>query len=87
MQLKHTNFTGLLALVGTVAGFALAGIFYSEGSWLAVPFLIAGSVSFLLVIRYIYNFLKYSPYGNIPDEEARSIYWGEEAPPADQEKK
>lgn len=74
MKIRYTNLVGLLSLIGTVAGLILIGIFYPVYPLLAIPFGLLAIISFVIFVKFVIHFLKYSPYGDIPDEEARASY-------------
>jgi hypothetical protein len=74
MKLKYTNLLGLLAILGTVTGLVGIGIFYPIHPLLAIPFGILALGSFILFVKFVYNFIYYHPLGEIPDDEARAHY-------------
>lgn len=74
MRLKYTNFLGLLAIIGTVAGLVGIGISYRVHPLLAVPFAALALGSFIIFVKFVYHFIYYHPLGEIPDEEAKASY-------------
>lgn len=78
MKIKYTNLVGLLTLLGTVAGLVATGIVYPINPYAAIPFALLAIVSFVLFVKFVYNFLTYSPSGYIPDEEAKALYSDDE---------
>jgi hypothetical protein len=74
MKLKYTNFLALLTIIGTVTGLVGIGIFYPIHPLLAVPFAILALGSFIIFVKFVYNFIYYHPLGEIPDEEAKAHY-------------
>jgi hypothetical protein len=74
MKLKYTNFLGLLAILGTVTGLVGIGIAYPIHPLLAIPFAVLALGSFVLFVKFVYNFIYYHPLGEIPDEEAKAGY-------------
>jgi hypothetical protein len=74
MKLKYTNLLGLLAILGTVTGLVGIGIFYKTQPLLVIPFAVLALGSFVLFVKFVYNFIYYHPLGEIPDEEAKASY-------------
>lgn len=71
VKLKYTNFLGLLAIIGTVAGLVAIGILLPIHPLLAIPFALLAIVSIVIFIKYVYHFVYHSPIGEESDEEAR----------------
>jgi hypothetical protein len=73
-KLRYTNFIGLASLLGTVAGLVAAGIVYPINPYAAIPFALLAIVSLVVFVLFVYNFIRYSPAGDVPDDEAKSLY-------------
>jgi zinc transporter ZupT len=74
MKLKYTNFLALLAILGTVAGLVAIGILYPINPLLAIPFALLAIGSFVIFVKFVYNFIYHSPLGEVSDEEAKDYY-------------
>ncbi|MGA9140035.1 MAG: hypothetical protein WBZ29_07420 [Methanocella sp.] len=74
MKLKYTNFLGLLAIIGAVAGLVGIGILLPIHPLLAAPFALLAIGSIAVFIKFVYHFVYQSPIGEVPDEEAREYY-------------
>lgn len=59
---EFTNLVGLLSLVGTVLGLAIAGTLYPSDPLLAIPFVFIGVGSIIMFVAFLYNYLKYAVY-------------------------
>ncbi|WP_230739289.1 hypothetical protein [Methanooceanicella nereidis] len=86
MKIRYTNLVGLLSLLGTIIGLILAGTLHESSSLLAAPFVLLAIASFFIFLKFLYHFLKYSPLGDIPDEEAREAYMDHDDFPPEQDK-
>lgn len=62
MRFELTNLVGLLSMLGTVAGMALAGALYEYNYLFALPFALLAIVSFITFAAYLYNFIKHAHY-------------------------
>jgi hypothetical protein len=78
MEIRYTNLVGLLSLLGTIGGLVFAGIYYPSSAFISAVFILMAIVSFYIFLKFIYHFIKYSPYGDIPDEDAIRFYTDEE---------
>ncbi len=74
VKLKYTNFLGLMAILGTVAGLVAFGILFPVNPLLAAPFALLAIVCAAIFIKFVYHFIYQSPLGEIPDEEAKEYY-------------
>ena len=78
MELKYTNFLGLLAILGTVAGLVGIGITLPVHPLLAIPFALLAVGSFAIFVKYVHHFIYHQPPGDQPDDEARQGFRDEE---------
>ncbi len=74
VKLKYSNFLGLLAIIGAVAGLIGIGILLPIHPLLAVPFALLAIVSIAVFVKFVYHFVYQSPLGEVPDEEAKEYY-------------
>lgn len=62
MKFEYTNLVGLLSVLGTVLGLAIAGSLYPSNVPLAALFALIGIGSMILFILFLYNFYRYAVY-------------------------
>jgi hypothetical protein len=74
MKIRYTKFFGLMTLLGTVAGLVATGMLMSFNVFVALPCAIFALACGILFTLFVWHFIRGSPLGDIPDEEAKDFF-------------